>query len=258
MNTIDSNNEVQQTETINSTESEAINSTENEEVNYIGAEDSPKNNNLFSSRLKQRRKELGFSQKEAANRVGVSISAYIRYEHGYIPTEKILGKITEGLQVNRDWLIGMEADTVVELKPTRRNKSQNQTAQANRTRKVKENKKTTESESTIHLTESDELKYAAEDQTKINEDVLSAAEVSTKVQEIPDQLGKIEEANPFETSTEFQPLHSVQKGPNNEGLLHDQFNYLSSLVTMSIHNRDWEMVEATLQLLKMIDQRQQS
>lgn len=258
MDTLDSNIEVQETEIINPTESEAINFTETEMVNSTENEDSPKNSILFGSRLKQRRKELGFSQKEAANRVGVSISAYIRYEHGYIPNEKIVGKITEGLQVNRDWLYGKETDTVVELKLTRRNKSQNQPERSNRTRRVKENKTTPESEPTIHFKETDELKFATEDLPNINERVLNADEGSTNGQEIPYQSSEVGKTHPFEASTESQPLNSVQKGPNNERLLDDQFNYLSSLVTMSIKNRDWEMVEATLQLLKMIDQRQQS
>ena len=70
---------------------------------------------VFSERIKSLRAERGLSQKEIANSIGISESAYQRYEQ---PTrEPTLGKIikiADYYDVSTDFLLGLSDD------PTRR------------------------------------------------------------------------------------------------------------------------------------------
>ena len=63
----------------------------------------------FKERLKEVRKEQGFSQKEVAEMVGVSASCYANYEQGTRePSLSILAKICDALDVSSDYLLGLD------------------------------------------------------------------------------------------------------------------------------------------------------
>lgn len=65
--------------------------------------------NEFKIRLKEARKDIGFSQKEVADSVGVSVSCYANYEQGLRePSLKVLAKLCECLDVSSDYLLGIE------------------------------------------------------------------------------------------------------------------------------------------------------
>ena len=62
-----------------------------------------------ASRLKEVRKDLGMSQKEVAEAIGVTSSAYANYEQGTRePALKVLVKICEVLDTSADYLLGIE------------------------------------------------------------------------------------------------------------------------------------------------------
>lgn len=64
-----------------------------------------------ASRIKERRRQLGFSQEELASRVGISqgqISSYERGEHE--PTASILMALARELEVSSDYLLGLHDD----------------------------------------------------------------------------------------------------------------------------------------------------
>lgn len=63
----------------------------------------------FSSRLKQARKDAGFTQAVFANRIGINQSSYAQYENGgREPSLDRLVKIAKVLNCSTDWLLGLE------------------------------------------------------------------------------------------------------------------------------------------------------
>lgn len=63
----------------------------------------------FAIRLKEARDGAGMSQKEVADAVGVTPSAYANYEQGTRePAFKVLVKICEALDISADYLLGIE------------------------------------------------------------------------------------------------------------------------------------------------------
>ena len=64
---------------------------------------------IFSERLKDSRQDLGMSQKEVADSLGITASAYANYEQNLRePSLTILAKICETLDVSADYLLGIE------------------------------------------------------------------------------------------------------------------------------------------------------
>lgn len=62
----------------------------------------------FSERLKNTRKELNLTQKQAAEKLGISESCYGGYEQGYRePDLKTLIKICILFDVSSDYLLGI-------------------------------------------------------------------------------------------------------------------------------------------------------
>ena len=62
---------------------------------------------VFEERLKEQRKLYGFTQREMAERLGVSQPSYIRYENGTAePSQASLVKIADIFDVSVDYLLG--------------------------------------------------------------------------------------------------------------------------------------------------------
>lgn len=69
--------------------------------------------------LKQLRKQNGFTQKQMAEQLGITISAYGNYELGQRqPTPEMLCKIADILGVSVDYLLGRENEKAVAPKGT--------------------------------------------------------------------------------------------------------------------------------------------
>ncbi len=63
---------------------------------------------VFQERLKELRKLFGYTQKEVANRLGITQPSYIRYENGTSePTLQCLANISEIYDVSVDYLLGL-------------------------------------------------------------------------------------------------------------------------------------------------------
>ena len=63
----------------------------------------------FCEKLREQRKELNLTQKEAAEKLGVSVTCYGGYEQGYRePDFKTLIKICKTFNVSADYLLGLE------------------------------------------------------------------------------------------------------------------------------------------------------
>ncbi|MBQ3596920.1 MAG: helix-turn-helix transcriptional regulator [Clostridia bacterium] len=63
----------------------------------------------FNEKLKMIRIENGLSQKQVAEKLGISASCYAGYEQGYRqPDLKTLAKICVILDVSADYLLGIE------------------------------------------------------------------------------------------------------------------------------------------------------
>lgn len=61
----------------------------------------------FASKLKQARKDTGYSQKEIAEFTNINRSALAKYETGKLePCIETLGKLADFYCVSADWLIG--------------------------------------------------------------------------------------------------------------------------------------------------------
>ena len=64
---------------------------------------------IFSERLKETRQDVGLSQKEVAQNIGITASAYANYEQGLRePSFEVLAKICDTLDVSADFLLGIE------------------------------------------------------------------------------------------------------------------------------------------------------
>ena len=63
----------------------------------------------MNEKLKELRKEMNLSQKEVANAIGLTLSAYSNYEQGIRePSIDIIKKLCEFFKVTSDYLIGLE------------------------------------------------------------------------------------------------------------------------------------------------------
>ena len=67
----------------------------------------------IGKRLKSRRKQLGLTQKQVADRMGLSEGSISRYESGKIEnaTTRVFSKFAVVLKVEPSWLIGFKAET---------------------------------------------------------------------------------------------------------------------------------------------------
>lgn len=69
--------------------------------------------------LKQLRKQNGFTQKEVAKELGITVSAYGNYELGQRqPTPEMLCKLADMFEVSVDYLLGREKENAVVHKGT--------------------------------------------------------------------------------------------------------------------------------------------
>lgn len=66
--------------------------------------------NNFRNRVFQRRKELGFSQRQLAKLLDVSVNTLQTYETGSLPRGGNLIFVAKALGCSVDWLLGMEGD----------------------------------------------------------------------------------------------------------------------------------------------------
>ncbi len=65
-------------------------------------------NKKISSRIKEKREKAGISQKDLADRVGVTPSAINQYENGVKrPSTDILAKIAVEIDTSSDYLLGI-------------------------------------------------------------------------------------------------------------------------------------------------------
>lgn len=65
---------------------------------------------ILGSRLKQRRKQLGMSQKELGRRIGIQAPSISSIERGITLKSSYLLEIAKALDVNPDWLTGKTND----------------------------------------------------------------------------------------------------------------------------------------------------
>lgn len=62
---------------------------------------------IFRERLLEQRKLYGFTQREMAEKLGISQPSYVRYENGTSePTQENLVKIADIFDVSVDYLLG--------------------------------------------------------------------------------------------------------------------------------------------------------
>ena len=70
----------------------------------------------FSERLKELRRQVGLTQVEVAEKLGISQPAYASWERGVKkPTQENLVKIAQVLNVSVDYLVGNSEEKVDEL-----------------------------------------------------------------------------------------------------------------------------------------------
>lgn len=62
---------------------------------------------VFEEKLKEMRKMCGLTQREVAERLGISQPSYVRYENGTSePTLENLAKLADLFDVSADYLLG--------------------------------------------------------------------------------------------------------------------------------------------------------
>lgn len=62
---------------------------------------------IFQERIKEQRKLYGFTQRDIAEKLGISQPSYIRYENGSSePSQENLVKIADIFDVSVDYLLG--------------------------------------------------------------------------------------------------------------------------------------------------------
>ena len=72
---------------------------------------------IFTARLKHTRTQMGFTQEEMAKNIGVARPTYTLWENGKRePDIETLGKISEILNTDLNWLIGAENNDKLKLK----------------------------------------------------------------------------------------------------------------------------------------------
>lgn len=65
----------------------------------------------FNERLRDKRKELGFTQKQVAEKLKISVTGYGGYEQGYRePDYETLVAICKLFDVSSDYLLGLDED----------------------------------------------------------------------------------------------------------------------------------------------------
>lgn len=63
----------------------------------------------MNEKLKELRREMGVKQKDVADAIGVSLSAYGNYEQGIRePSNAVLVKLCKYYKVTADYLLGLE------------------------------------------------------------------------------------------------------------------------------------------------------
>lgn len=73
---------------------------------------------FMGNRLKDRRNELGMTQEQLANRVGIHKGRVSQYERNVIePGAAILSKMAEELKVSADYLLGLSDQPTGKLSP---------------------------------------------------------------------------------------------------------------------------------------------
>lgn len=73
--------------------------------------------NKFPERLKEARKAKKLTQKELANRIGLTDARITQYENGQgYPSAEVLYKICIELNVSMDWITGMPNQNSTENK----------------------------------------------------------------------------------------------------------------------------------------------
>ncbi len=71
----------------------------------------PINASIAGVRIKEKREKIGLSQKDLAEKVGVSPSAINQYEAGHkTPSTDILKEIALALSMETDYLLGIKED----------------------------------------------------------------------------------------------------------------------------------------------------
>ena len=63
---------------------------------------------IFEERLKCKREENGLSKKQMADLLGISRSAYARYENGGQPRFEVVCRIAKVLNIRLNYLFGLE------------------------------------------------------------------------------------------------------------------------------------------------------
>ncbi len=66
--------------------------------------------NITSKRLRELRKNLGFSQRELAKKLGISRTAYVKYETGESRPVRKLQELSDLFNVSIDYLLGNDID----------------------------------------------------------------------------------------------------------------------------------------------------
>ena len=66
--------------------------------------------NITSKRLRELRKNLGFSQEELAKKLGISRTAYVKYETGESRPVRKLQELSDLFNVSIDYLLGNDID----------------------------------------------------------------------------------------------------------------------------------------------------
>lgn len=62
---------------------------------------------MLTDRLKERREQVGYTQEELANKVGVTKQSISKYEKGLqSPTSIVLSAIADVLECSTDYLLG--------------------------------------------------------------------------------------------------------------------------------------------------------
>lgn len=64
-------------------------------------------NEIFKTRIKETREEIGLTQTQVAATLEISQSAYAKYERGTVePNIEAIGKLADLYDVSIDWLFG--------------------------------------------------------------------------------------------------------------------------------------------------------
>ena len=80
---------------------------------------------LFAKRLKEKRKEMGFTQKQLGEMIGVTKVSICCYENGTrVPTLETIVALADIFEVSLDNLLGREIEVVAKKRRTRMSKEE--------------------------------------------------------------------------------------------------------------------------------------